>query len=642
MDIVVRTPHGDADVSIVATTATTTLGDVISTITGQAVPRLALIDGRPVDASTLLDDAGLVRGAVVTTEPARPAAVTNGEIEVAQIAGPGAGRIVRLGPGRYRFGPGRRSNADELDSAPVEQAMFEVIVDPTATSTDVTVVSEAADVAFDGTPVDEPTRWRDRSTLTVGSRAFQVEVPAAADPTRSLSQPNSDGTVEFSRPPRRRSAPERRPVVDALRDATVAAPTLWERRPDHRDAFVLPFGVEVGSSGITTVDLGAERALAIAGSEDVRSALARTLVVEAVTLHGPADLDIVVLTSPDRVAAWDWAKWLPHVGLDGPPAIWSSAHHIERWVTLTRERAESSTTPRLGAHLTIAVVDDPELWNRRDAPLRPILSRPPDGLRLLALCDDVARAPAVCTTLIAETGDGQMRLHSFTKDGDIDGIRPALTEVVVAARIAQSLAPLADVDLPASAPPTSAPTERLELAELIGLTSPADVVVRWHDHVVRSTAPIGRSDDLDVELDLTDDVTVVVGSSMGDALDVAATWLLAQCVDRSPERPVGRAHRTRFQRAVRPVVAAPACHRTARHRSSRSSRTVSSHDSVPCSPTSTGRLGSSSSSKRTDRHGRRREERRSQRWPTQREPPTVWRCSWSATDPATRHPSPTP
>ena len=38
MDIVVRTPHGDADVSIASRAPTTTLGEVVAAVTGQAVP----------------------------------------------------------------------------------------------------------------------------------------------------------------------------------------------------------------------------------------------------------------------------------------------------------------------------------------------------------------------------------------------------------------------------------------------------------------------------------------------------------------------------------------------------------------------------------------------------------------------------
>ncbi len=216
--------------------------------------------------------------------------------------------------------------------------MFEVIVEPTATSTDVTIVSEAADVALDGVPVECADADGAMRTLTAGSRAFQLEAPGAGRPD------------EIARHPRqRRHRRLQPPPSTSLGTRTTAGRRRRSRRHggQHRRCGSVARTIEMRSccrsasrsrpSGpaIITVDLGADRALAIAGSEQVRSALARTLVVEAATLHGPADLDIVVLTSPDRVAAWDWAKWLPHVGLDGPPAIWSSAHDIERWVALT-------------------------------------------------------------------------------------------------------------------------------------------------------------------------------------------------------------------------------------------------------------------------------------------------------------------
>ena len=536
MDIVVRTPHGDADVSIVAHTPTTTLGDVLSVITGQAVPRLALIDGRTVDAATPLNDAGLVVGAVVDAEPRRPALTSDADAEVAQIAGPGAGRLTRLTPGRYRFGPGRRSSADELDLAPVEQAMFEIIVTASdAGSSEVTVVAEGTDVSLDGTPLTSPTPWRDR-TLTVGSRAFRLTTPAHAASPRTLPVPDRDGTVAFSRPPRRSSAPDRLPAIDALRDATHAAPTLWERRPDHPDAFVLPFGLRVDPSGPTVVnaDLRSDRAIAITGSERVRSALARTLIIEAATLHGPADLGLVILTSPDRTATWDWAKWLPHLRPGDSPAIWSSVDDITQWVGTAGPQDVRGTTPPPAGHITVVVIDDPSLWNRRDAPLRPILSTLPDDLRLIALCDDPTHAPSVCTTLITETGDDLLQLHSLNRSGDVEGILPALTEIAVAVRVARALAPLADVDLPTPEPAAPTLAERVDLAELIDLAGPEEVLARWSSAVARPTAPVGRADHQRFDVSLGDDVTMIVGSSMGDAFDVAATLVLAQCSDRSP------------------------------------------------------------------------------------------------------------
>ena len=58
MDIVVNTPHGDADVSIVAHGPDATLADLLVMVTGQAVPLLADVDGHPVRCSTVLDRSG--------------------------------------------------------------------------------------------------------------------------------------------------------------------------------------------------------------------------------------------------------------------------------------------------------------------------------------------------------------------------------------------------------------------------------------------------------------------------------------------------------------------------------------------------------------------------------------------------------
>ena len=550
-----RTPHGDADVSIVSHAPTTTIGDVVSAVTGQAIPRLVLIDDRAVDATTLLDDVQLVAGAVVTTEPSIPPVISITDAGIVQIAGHGAGRVMRLGPGRYRIGPGRRSSAEELDVGPVERTVLELVVDPTAAASEVTVVPEVAkvpevagvakvaavaaaaepEVTLDGTALTAARRWH-QGTLTVGPRAFQLDNPARSEVARSLPEPDRDGTVAFSRPPRRPSAPARRPVVDAVHDAMLAATTLWERRPNHPDAFVLPIGVRADSADIVNADLSSDRAVAVTGSERFRGALARTLVVEATTLHGPCDLELVVLTDPGRVAQWDWAKWLPHLRIGGPPAIWSSPHDITRWAHGAGERAASTTSPRMSSHLTIVILDDPGLWNRRDSPLRSIVSNPPDDLRLIALCDDATQAPAACTTLISETADGLARLHSFTRADDGGAaVRAALTETAVAVRVARALAPLADVELPETSPAAPSANDRVELSELLGVTERHDILDRWTATESRPTVAIGRRGHESIEVPVADDVTVFVGSSMGDAFDVAATSLIGQCVDRSPD-----------------------------------------------------------------------------------------------------------
>ncbi len=532
MDIVVRTPHGDADVSIASQTPTTTVGDVVAAVTGQAVPRLVLVDGSPVDANAALDDVALLMGSVVTSQAPVPSGVATADVDLVQIAGHGAGRVSTLGPGRYRIGPGRRSAADELAAAPVERAVFELVIERSGASAEVTVVPEAPGVAIDGDELDGARRWHS-GTLTIGSRAFQLDVPVRSDRVRPQSTPDPDGMVAFSRPPRRMPVPARRPVVDAIRDATVTAPALWERRPGQPDAFTLPIGVRTDDTATVDIDLASNQAVAISGSERFRGGLVRSLVVEAVTVHGPADLDVVVLTRPDRLAQWDWAKWLVHLRVDGTPAIWSSRHDIARW-TDAIERGAVGATADLAPHLTMVILDDPGLWGHPDSPIRSIVSGPPDSVRLIALCDDRSRPPAVCSLLLAERDDGLARVHSFARPGHDETIRPALTEPDVAGRVARALAPLIDVELtPRSAKTNSA--DRVELSELIHAADADAVLSRWAARNAPATAVLGRRGDELVDVPTDGDVTVVVGPSMGDAFDVAATSLIAQCVECSPD-----------------------------------------------------------------------------------------------------------
>lgn len=531
MDVVVRSPHGDADLSITRHEATTSLGDLIGVVTGQAVPRIALVDGRTVDAATLLDDIGLRSGSVITTEPDLPVATSDADVDVVQIAGYGAGRSRRLAPGRYRMGPGRRSGADELVVAPVEEVALEILVEATSDTSDVSIRPNGRDVAVDGVAVTTPTAWR-TGTLTAGTRAFVVDSPARSDPPRVSDRPDPDGIVAFSRPPRRRSAPERRPVADALRDATLASPALWERRLDHPDAMRLPFGVRSDASGVSTVevDLGLGRAVAAAGSERFRLALARTLIVEACTLHGPADVDLVVITSPERLAHWDWVKWLPHARLHGVPTVWSRADEIGRWTDGIATRAVP--TPRaMASHRSLVVLDDASLWNRRDSALRHVVTNPPADIRLIALCDQSSHAPAVSTAVITGTADGTARLHSFTRADDLHDVLVALTETAVAADVARSMASLADIEL---APPDAeqAAADPVIITELIGADGPEEILDRWNADAARSSTAGGGA--VHPEVDVTDSVTVVVGTSIDDAFEVAVTSILAQCVERSP------------------------------------------------------------------------------------------------------------
>jgi hypothetical protein len=183
----------------------------------------------------------------------------------------------------------------------------------------------------------------------------------------------------------------------------------------------------------------------------------------------------------------------------------------------------------------MVILDDPALWNRREAPARSIVSNPPDHLRLIALCDDEGQAPAICTTMIAQTDGDLAHIHSFTRSSDDEVIRPALTESGIAVRVARALAPLADIELTPRTTGADAAGLPIAVSDLVGATDIDQVLTRWVAADARPTATIGRRGHESVDVPVAAEVTVVIGSSMGDAFDVAATSLLAQCVDRPPD-----------------------------------------------------------------------------------------------------------
>ena len=135
------------------------------------------------------------------------------------------------------------------------------------------------------------------------------------------------------------SARRRATLVDpaeALRRAEAPSVRLWERRPAHDDLLRLVAGIgnlpwapplEEAGPRPDVVDHALEETrledvpvpvdlldgpVALVGDRTAVLAVARSLVCQAATHAGPADVRVAVLTTPDGCAEWDWVKWLPH------------------------------------------------------------------------------------------------------------------------------------------------------------------------------------------------------------------------------------------------------------------------------------------------------------------------------------------
>jgi len=506
MDIVVTTPHGDADIDLVAAPTDSTLADLLGTVTGQSPPATARIDGRTVSCSLALRDIGLVIGSVVDTRPVIAADSRLDTVALLQLTGRGAGTDRLLGPARYRIGPARSSSGDELATAAVATTVFEVDVAPDgsvhATGAEAgTHLGDGRSARLDGKPLDRRRLW-ESGHLAAAGRRFQLERPPANLESRDVEHRAEDGSIPYRRRP---NAPtDRRLLIHgARRDAASAAGQLWQWRPGDRGAFEVGYGFEHDNDSPVAVDLLANRAVALVGSERFRSALARTLLVELCTMHGPAHLGVVIATTSDQLTEWNWSRWLPHLrdGRSNPhPRLFADDAQLAAWAGEATRPPPSTMTRQ---HLTVLIVDAKALWEQRSSPLHPLLTNPPNDLRIIALCAAVDDAPTPCSELLVEarqpgghTDHPELLapLVAHHRRGSdqpsvVADIEPALVEADIALEIARHLAPLDDleaepaIDVSQTSPaPTLADlvaasatdrTGESRLAAAIGFISPA-------------------------------------------------------------------------------------------------------------------------------------------------------------------------
>jgi S-DNA-T family DNA segregation ATPase FtsK/SpoIIIE len=510
VDVVIRTPHGDAEVRVAPVSPSTRLADVVEAVTGRVAPPVVDVDGRAVPATTSLHEAGVLVGSVIDVGAPGAATAEGAVIDIVQQAGWGTGTRAPLAPGTYRIGPGRRVNASELHQAPVDSVAVELEV---AADGSVTVTPDHRTLRVDGIALERGSRARwTRGVLDVAGRAFTVEPhdgvpPARPRPTTSsgtasfnrppLSAVPPEGTVrepELARPPepRPRRAPRANGVAhtrtieptpeqldrrrattnpaDAVTDAVRVAPHLWRHRVGRPGALQLALGIgdDPGSgAGATsavpiTVDLASEQGVALVGTTDFVRAAARAAIVSLCAAHGPSDVAVVVATHPDRLAVWEWVKWLPHARTLGTIDVLATPDAVAAAVV-----AESRPS-----RVVVVVTDEPAWWRDRAAPLRPVLADSRSGMRMVALVADASDAPTICTTLLTEAvRDGAHESHDTAMVDHLlqrrctSGVIPYLLGADLALTAARALAGLDDPDLPE---PAADPAHRRSaLGELV-------------------------------------------------------------------------------------------------------------------------------------------------------------------------------
>ncbi|WP_406183090.1 FtsK/SpoIIIE domain-containing protein [Streptomyces sp. NBC_01006] len=289
---------------------------------------------------------------------------------------------------------------------------------------------------------------------------------------------------------------------------------LWSRGRGRLDV-----GLGAGSR-VAFQEVGS---LGIAGPRARLTGVARSVVAQLAGLHGPGELEIVLLAADrarglaERRADWGWLGWLPHVrpahGQDCRLLLaYDRDQAAARTAELTRRLDEGPVgeSPVGEAHqgpYTLLVVDgDPGAGALRDLTGRLAAHGPAAGIHLLVLAETPAAAPgsplaetyeAACASSPAFRGCGSAALLSgdvatTVRTFTVTGGKPsppgttATADAVSAAwaeRFARALAPLRAEPSPAGPRPALAAAlpNTARLLDELGLAraTPASLMARW-------------------------------------------------------------------------------------------------------------------------------------------------------------------
>lgn len=232
--------------------------------------------------------------------------------------------------------------------------------------------------------------------------------------------------------------------------------------------------------------------LGVAGPADHARALGRWLIVQAVTLHSPAELIIAGIVGSERLKEWEWLKWLPHTRSVTSPiadthlaATEATAEQLlDALLAVVRERlAEADHALGSGppGPAILVLFDEFEPIDRHR--LTELLTQGPDaGVHFVWVGSASDQIPHFCGAVAEVNPDRASVDLKFATDGS--RIRPCTFEALSAedtAACARRLAPIVDNSVPLTRDagvPRSVP-----LIDLIGgtdvLTKPETIQHRW-------------------------------------------------------------------------------------------------------------------------------------------------------------------
>ncbi|MEO8556208.1 MAG: FtsK/SpoIIIE domain-containing protein [Actinomycetota bacterium] len=371
------------------------------------------------------------------------------------------------------------------------------------------------------------------------------------------------------------------------------SPLLWTRRRDTPGFLQLRLGtgtlpsrssirmpsvgrstaqawLEVAASidGLSTVaavpivvDLLATGAIGVSGLRSAALPVARSLVLQAVSLHSPADLIVAAFASSASATDWDWLKWVPHTTSPHSPVsathLASAAPMCSALLSELEDLVSSAPEPtqdgdREHPRVLVLVENDAPVERSR---LVQLAERGwHHGIYVVWLAPSTVLLPAACRVFV-EVGASEGEV-GYVKEGrlvtpvtvDVAGLDQTLTAARALAPVEDSGAPVDD----ASDLPRTVSLLTLTGTELAG--SPDAVIERWGESRSILTGPfapetpsrrpgnlraiVGQAAQGTFSLDLrADGPHALVGGTTGAGKsELLQAWILGMAAAHSPQR----------------------------------------------------------------------------------------------------------
>jgi S-DNA-T family DNA segregation ATPase FtsK/SpoIIIE len=335
-------------------------------------------------------------------------------------------------------------------------------------------------------------------------------------------------------------------VGDAIERITAGSPRLWERRPEHGDAWRVVLGrgeqpwrarfeVETVDADLAVLlttrsnladvpiaaDVGPGTVLGISGR--AARGVARATIVQLAANCGPADWELLIVT--DRPEDWRWTSWLPHD-------------------TSVVTAADAASAERLGApqrdRHVLVIVDAPGALSSRTAPLRRLLAGDPRPAAIV-LADDTAALPSFCTSVLGCGSLDGAEARWFTDPTAAELPIPVQTAAITIARATSVAARLAHRRDPEVEGAAGAAPRAVGLMSALGdAVASAEAIARGWDHRGIDPPPsglIGAATDGTVEIDLCRDGphALIGGTTGAGKSELLRTMLVGLAVASPPD-----------------------------------------------------------------------------------------------------------